>query len=53
MANERLLSTYELATSGVVPALLELAGGALAVSDGVIAQVFYKVRSSSNTLIFS
>lgn len=44
VTNERLLSTFELATSGVVSALLELVQAARAARNGVVYDVFYDVR---------
>ncbi|CAD5227639.1 unnamed protein product [Bursaphelenchus xylophilus] len=43
MVNERLLSTFELATSGVIQAILGFVSAALEVRRGVVEEVFKKV----------
>ncbi|CAD5221557.1 unnamed protein product [Bursaphelenchus okinawaensis] len=43
VVNERLLSTFELATSGVIEAILTFVSTALEVRNGVVAQVFKTV----------
>ncbi|KAI6238131.1 HECT-type E3 ubiquitin transferase [Aphelenchoides fujianensis] len=50
IVNERLLSTFELASSGVVPALLELVRGARAARNGVIYETFHEVFEDESIL---
>lgn len=50
IVNERLLSTFELASSGLIHALLALVREACAARQGVVFQTFYKVFDDEATL---
>lgn len=50
IVSERLLSTFELATSDVIPTLLSLVREACAVRQGVVFEVFYQVFDDETTL---